>query len=194
MDLSLTPKKLSIPLIVLVLQLFLFISAPRIYGAGAGTAQALLVAYMLMTVSVIVFTGIKPEMVKGAFNPLGFLILFIGSSIIFLVFPKFLGFSTLGVASAIQYGIIQSFVVAYTEETVFRGIFPKFFGDIFSAILFGLFHWAVSGSFIFIIFATFAGLLFALIRDRFGIYASIGVHSAFNLKALGLLDQLVRGV
>lgn len=193
MDFSITPRKISIPLIVLLLQLFLFISASKIYGAGAEQAKALLIAYMLMTVSVAVFTGIRPDMVKGQFNPLNFFIFFFGSAVIFLAIPKLNLFATLGVASAIQYGIIQSFVVAYTEETVFRGILPQFFGDISSSVLFGLFHWAVSGSWIFIIFATIAGLLFSLIRDTFGIYASIGTHSAFNLKALGLLDQLVSG-
>lgn len=193
MDLSLTPKRISIPVVVLILQLFLFISAGRIYGAGAETARSLLLAYMLMTVSVAVFTGIRPDMVKGLFNPLNFFIFFIGSSIIFITLPLITGLATIGTASAIQYGIIQAFVVAYTEETVFRGILPQFFGDLSSNILFGLFHWAVSGSFWFVIFATGAGLLFAFIRDRFGLYASMGVHSAFNLKTLGLLDKLVRG-
>jgi len=193
MDLQLTPKKISIPIIVLILQLFLYISADKIYGAGATTAKALLLAYMLMIVSVSVFTGLRPDKVKGQFNPLNFFIFFIGSALLFLVIPQFNLFATIGVANAVTYGIIQCFVVAYTEESVFRGLLPTFFGDLNSSILFGLFHWAVSGSLWFLVFATGAGLLFAFIRDKFGIYASMGVHSAFNLKALGLLDTLVRG-
>lgn len=193
MDLSVTPKKLSIPLVVFILQLFLYISATKIYGAGAETASRLLITYMFMTVGIIVITGIKPDMIKGSFNPLNFFIFFVASTIIFIVFPALSGLATIGVASAVQYAIIQSFVVAYTEEVVFRGILPLFVRDVPAAILFGVFHWAVAGSFWFLIFATGAGLVFAFVRDKFGIYASMGIHSAFNLKALGLLDRLVRG-
>lgn len=197
-DYSIVPKRISIPLVVLILQLFLFISAPTIYGAGAQTAQALLLTFMFMTVAGAVFTGIRPDALKSQFKPLNFFIFFIGSTLLFIAlpFPSRLSlFATLGVASAVQYAIIQSFVVAYTEETFFRGLLPQFLGnDIIPAVLFALFHYSVSGGSIgFMIFAFVAGIAFSYIRDFFGIYASIGVHSAFNLKALGVLDQLVRG-
>jgi len=194
MNLKLVPKRLSISIVVLIFTLFLFISADKIYGAGAGTAKTLLIAYMIMLVSVIAFTGIRPDMVKGNFKPLNFLIFFLGSSLLFLVIPKFSAFATIGVANAIQFALIQAFVVAYTEETVFRGILPLVFGnDIIPAVLFGVFHWAVSGSVWFLLFATIMGLVFAFVRDRAGIYASMGIHSAFNLNALGILEKLVRG-
>lgn len=198
MDLRIIPKKISIPLVILILQLFLFINAPKIYGSGYQNAQTLLITYMFMMVSVAVFTGTRPDMVKGQRNPLNFFIFFIASTIIFITLPALTGlklFATLGIASAVQYGIIQSFVVAYTEESVFRGLLTSFgLGDIPSNILFALFHFAVSGgNWFFMLFAFGAGMLFSFVRDRYGLYASIGIHSAFNLKALGLLDQLIRG-
>lgn len=193
MNFTISPKKLSIPIVILIFQLFLYISADKIYGASAGTAKVILTAYMIMIVSAVAYTGIRPDKVKGLFNPLNFFVFFIGSAIIFTILPALGLFATFGTSLAIQYGIIQAFVVAYTEETIFRGILPDFFGDLWSSVIFGLFHWAISGSWWFVIFATSAGLLFAFIRDKFGLYASMGVHSAFNLKTLGLLDKLIRG-
>jgi membrane protease YdiL (CAAX protease family) len=194
MDWTLIPKKLNVTIVVLILQLFLFVSADAIYGSQSTTAKSLLIAYMLMTISVLVFT--RTTEIKGMRDTpqslINFFIFFVASALLLLILPVgSAGFGTL--KTAWGFGLIQSFVVAYSEEVMFRGVLPLYLGDIYSNILFGLFHWAVSGSIVFVLFAIAMGFVFSFVRDRWGIYASMGLHSAWNLKALGILAMLMKG-
>jgi len=194
MQWTLIPKRISVSLIVMLLQLFLFVSADRIYGSYATTAKGILIAYMLMTAVVIAITGFRPETIKGGKDFKWFFIFFLVTSFILVLIPLTFESEKLKIGALWGLGLIQAFVVSYTEETVFRGILPNFLGDIHSNLLFGVFHWAISGSIVFIFVAFGAGLCFAFIRDRWSIWASMGVHSAWNLKMLGLLDPLIKGV
>lgn len=193
MQLRLIPK-LSLGLFVLLLQLFLFINADAFYGASAEAVKDIILVYLLLQVSVIAITGFKPELMKtGIEGVWRFAFIFLVSAFIFLVFPpvKF-GFTF---QSLIGIVIIQCFVVAYTEEMVFRSMLPAIMkSDLWAAGMFGLFHFAVYGaSWIGIIIAVIFGLAFAFIRDKFGIFGAVGVHTSFNLKSLGILDALISG-
>lgn len=194
MNLWLVPRRIGISLVILLLQLFLFISADKIYGSYAGVAKNLLIVYMLMVVAVIAITGVKPETTKDIGNFWWFFVFFIFASVVLLMFKVNTPAGISGVSMFWGLGLIQAFVVSYSEETVFRGILPQWIGDIYSNVLFGLFHWAVSSSLWFMLVAIIAGFAFSFIRDKFSIYASMGVHTAWNLKMLGLLDPLLKGM
>lgn len=79
----------------------------------------------------------------------------------------------------------QAFVVATSEELVFRGILPQFLGWLPAQVVFGLFHFvAYGGDWSGILFATLAGTLFYLIARHTSIYTAMGVHTAWNIFAL----------
>lgn len=79
----------------------------------------------------------------------------------------------------------EAFIVAASEETVFRGILPYFVGWLPAQLIFGVFHYvAYGGDWSGILFASLAGMLFYQIAARSSIYTAMGVHTAWNIFAL----------
>lgn len=195
LDLRLIPRKeFGIGIAVAFIQLFLYINASAVYGDFAPQAQQTLTVYMLMLALVFGVTGMRPDIVQGGFErTYNFFLMFIATSMLLITIPWITG---VGLQNQSNMGVIilQVFAVAYTEEVVFRGILPNYVGDIWSSGAFSIFHWAVYGGSIgLLMFAFILGLFFSVITHFFGLMGAIGAHSAYNLKALGVLDDLMKG-
>lgn len=115
--------------------------------------------------------------------------------------------------------LYQIFYVANIEECVFREMLPIFLpniplwrkstfpqeeyvvirSEVTSALIFGIFHFA---SYFFLaketgqnlsvlmITAVLAGLMFQAVKNRFGLPASMGLHTGINVAKLGVLGVL----
>ena len=196
LDLRLLPKKqFGIGMLVLFVQLFLYINASAVYGEFAAVAKDTLLVYIIMLTSIVAVTGSRPDIIKGGFDrSYNFFLLFFATSFLLVTIPWIGGQFGLQNEGGIGVILLQVFAVAYTEEVVFRGILPEFLGDLSSNGLFAVFHYAVyGGSIPLVFFAFILGLVFAIIRQYFGITGAIGAHAGWNLKSLGVLDRLIEG-
>jgi len=136
-----------------------------------------------------------------------FVIFFIGTYVVLF----FMGLTGAIVSEALpkelfwQTVIVQVCVVATAEELMFRGVILEFMGVFMSAILFAVWHtwaygiryydfnWEAVGTQILpFVFAFVIGLLLAFIarEKRFGLPATIAVHSAYNLFVVGAFFSL----
>lgn len=196
-DLSLKPSRhFGLGIAVVLIQLFLYINADWVFGEIAPVAKNTLLVYILLQTVVIAVSGKRPEIVSGSFDRIwNFVLIFLVTAGILIVVPWVVEGWGLGATSSIPFMILQAFAVAYTEEIVFRGILANMLGDITSNVLFGVFHTSVYGASVpLIIIAVAIGFIFAVIRSKFGVMGAAGAHTAWNLKAMGILDALIKGV
>lgn len=112
-------------------------------------------------------------------------------------------------ALAIGFGSLHAFGKAYVEEASFRGVLMKRLGQagpILSSIIFGIFHanlafrnasqLVAAGELAQVavipyvlqvfMFLTIIGFVWALVARRFGLLASTGSHTAWNMVILGV--------
>jgi membrane protease YdiL (CAAX protease family) len=123
---------------------------------------------------------------------------FLVASIVFSFIPTSVASGFMGSIStkALGYGVLHSFVIAYGEELVFRGLFSKFLGGVWSSILFGLFHFGITGYVIKSVLALILllGLPAYYISKKVGLLGAVGYHFAWNMKAMGILDIVLKGM
>jgi len=205
----LKPKGLTIGLVVLIIQLFLWVNVTWIFGAYAPAVERTLLLYLLMQALTLAVYGGTLGTDKPSEGILQFIIGFSVTSMIMLplvfIAPGVTAFlaSFEVVVAVVGFGMLYAFVKAYVEELVFRDILPlrAGLGDIASSILFGGFHASAlmlaippkTGFEIFIGFALLAtlGYIWAkVVRDRIGIMGATGSHTAYNLFVLGVLASL----
>lgn len=195
-------KVLSLGLFIALLWGFLFVNAPGIYGDFAPQMRDIFNVYIglfVLVLGVLAMTGLKiriPEFSEPIRDQLikfvvGFVIT--GFLMMFVVFvvPTFSAVvaSTEIVILAAGFGLIHSFVKAFIEEIVFRSWLPSAFGlqVIGSSVVFGLFHFAVTGVNPFaMVYLMFAGFAFAVAHKYLGLMGATGAHTAHNIIALGL--------
>jgi len=187
---------LSVGLIILLLQLFLYINADAVYGTDAPKARNEIFVYLLLQVSVLSAFAIKlPTLNLSPAFFINFIVGFAIFSLFIMLIPKLtvLTMGAVGV-TALGYGFIHVFVKAYTEEVVFRNILPKIgLGHIISNVLFGFFHFAVSGgSVVTMIFLTVLGFVFTLFYKMLGTMGAVGAHVAYNSWVMGILKRIFR--
>ena len=207
-------KAMNVGFIILLIQLFLWISASYIYGEYAETVRNILIIYFFMFLITRVTLGGRPAGMSPRESWSGFLLAFVFTSAILLA----LGFASglFEVASltevtpaavgvtALGFGALHAFVKAYIEEDVFRSALPQAagLGDFVSNILFGLFHFSmlmtVGGLtletiWLPIIVLISLGMIWSVVRNHFGIMGSTGSHFAWNLFAFGALTSIFVG-
>ena len=112
-------------------------------------------------------------------------------------------FPQASIETALGFGALHAFVKAYIEESVFRDALPKAgLGDVISNVLFGMFHLAVLttvGGLTYlqallpITVLIILGLVWAGVRNIYGIMGSTGSHFAWNLFAYGALPRIFMG-
>lgn len=101
-----------------------------------------------------------------------------------------------GLTLALGFGFLHSFVKAFNEEVIFRGVLPRIMGkgiwpDIVSSIIFGIFHLAVTGaSILAMLLLMLLGFVWAMVRNRFGLLGAVGSHASYNVAVLGALPML----
>lgn len=195
LDLRLTPtSKFTLGIAIFGIQIFLLVNAGALFGSQAGVVKDTLLIYLVMQLGVMAFSQGKTRIQTNFDQLYNYLFLLLLGSIGLTLVPFVIegwGLSTSATIAAI---VMQLAVVVPVEETVFRDVLPDYMGDLLSSVAFGFFHLAVyDASIPLMVVAMGLGLVFALIRERFGIAGAMGAHAAWNLKALGILDQLIRG-
>lgn len=191
--------KFAVGIGILFAQLFLYINASAIYGPYAETVRNVMLAYFILLAILSPF--VIPILMKiGLQDVPAFSIGFVLTTIVMLVVPIVTGLTgeiESGLTLALGFGFLHSFVKAFNEEIIFRGVLPKVMGGsttagVVSSILFGVFHFAVTGGSIFAIaFLSVLGFIWWLVYKRFGLFGSTGSHFAYNLAALGVLSKLI---
>jgi len=185
---------LAVPLLVIsiIIELYLLVNGQVLFGSQWSQYQPVLVIYLIMSGVLIGFrnqsiqTGITLENAIIYFVPVFILTTVLVGSI---VVPN----PNITLTYSIVYIIFQIFVVAFTEELMFRGILINYIGVIPQAIAFALFHVAaystVGGLNIFaIVVALVMGLLFGYIVKLFpnkGLAVTWAMHAGWNV-AVGL--------
>ncbi len=185
----------SLGLLVILIQLFLLVNVDFIYGDQAPQMSRILNLYILLQVALLAFIAKKSPTGDISLSRVAI------SSLVFGLFGVVISFIPAAITGSLtlpvllQFGLLHGFVVAYTEELIFRWVLPIMIGigDLWSSVLFGLFHFAAyQASIPVILFAVFLGFVFTLFRSRWGLMAAVGAHTAWNYKATGLLQQILR--
>lgn len=185
--------KIPLGLIVVILQTFLYVNAGAIFPEPyVQQARDIILLYMIMTFAFTIATNYVPVDVKRPFwEELSvFLVSFFLFGAVLKAVPLSQGEHIFQVEQtlrvALPFMILFAFVVAYTEELIFRGVLPKFLGTVLSNALFALFHWyAYAGNIYSILIAFVFGMVFSFVAQRFGLMGAVGMHTAWNLKILG---------
>ena len=203
------PKGLTIGLVVLIMQLFLWVNVNWIFGGYAPAVEKTLLLYLLMQALTLAVYGGTLGTDRPSEGILNFIIGFSVTSMVMLplvfVAPGVTAFlaSFEIVVAVVGFGMLYAFVKAYVEELVFRDILPlrAGLGDIPSSILFGLFHASAlmlaippkTGMEIimgFVVLSCLGYIWAKVVRDRIGILGATGSHCAYNMWILGILASL----
>lgn len=195
-----TLSGLTLGVTVLILQLFLFISADWVFGAAAVTAKEILLIYFILQVAVYSTMGI-PEIFYKPLSELKTVFLYFILTVIVASFLKHT--IIMGMMASFEplravagFGFIYIFVKVFTEETIFRDILPKQVGHRVAQLLFALFHIAIlsvkfapsiAQMLIGLVFLYVLGSIWYRIYISGGAPASIGSHAGWNSIAGGLI-------
>ena len=195
------PTYLTMGVFVTILQLFLYVNAGAIFPKPyVQQAQQIILLYMVMTFGfsflyMYIPTIKKPLIPQAVQKPfwvelISFFVSFFIFAMVLKAVPLNTGTHVFAIENplriALPFLLLFSFVVAYTEELIFRGILPRIITDIGSNIIFGFFHfYAYSGNIYSILVAIIFGFVFSIVRDHFGLMGSVGMHTAWNLRIMG---------
>lgn len=208
--------KLSTGLLILIAQVFVWISADWVFGAQAEIARQIMLIYFVFWLVVRTATGTTPAAMKVKEHGLvNFLLMFIITAVALIVLSMALpmlgslsGSLEITIATVsvgtLGFGILHGFVKAYIEEDIFRDALPRAgLGDVLSNIIFAMFHLAVfftvynfgimqalGGA----ITLFILGMVWSQVRNNFGILGSTASHLAWNIFAMGALGMLIGSV
>jgi membrane protease YdiL (CAAX protease family) len=187
-------SSLKFPVLLLLLQSFLLVTAPFFIKAqSVRDYQFLVMVYMLMTVGMrvyagnVLFTGqgIGTNLMWFGIGLFATSLILTGGSGLIDVLQTF----QLSRGAPVWIAITQGAVIAASEETIFRGLLPKVLGVIGAQVAFGVFHLAAYGlNLTGIGMAIIAGFVFyfaAKYTNSLG--TAIGMHMAYNIWALGVI-------
>lgn len=201
-------NKITVNIFLLLLIAFSFVAADWLYGPYSSIVRNVMITYFILFLLVKAFTGAPIPMMGVTFPELGaFGFGFIATMIIVMFLP--IGFSgeisynTLKLAFG--FGILHGFIKAYIEEAIFRGMLMQRIGIVMSNIAFGLFHVGViimtlasgglavtlAGVLVPVITLTALGFVWSFMAQRFGFMSAVGSHLAYNLKAFGVLGEII---
>jgi len=186
--------KLPFSVWLLILQTFMLVNTEAFFpGDVAENARFVILTYMVFTLAGLTVFGKIPgwftlpaeialrHFVLGLLVTSATLMVFFSPAALQFIFP----YATYDpVRTNLALVFFQAFVVATSEELVFRGVLPTFLGWLPAQFLFGLFHFvAYGGDWSAILFATAAGILFYAIASSVSIYTAMGGHTAGNIYA-----------
>lgn len=207
---------LATGLIIIILQIFLWTNADLIYGSFAEPVRDVMLIYLVMYA--VVWAPLKHSpltFTAGRESFWNFVFIFIGTSAFLLLITVLPGITGLIAATSGQvvaaasvaglgFGALHAFVKAYIEESVFRDALPRIggLGDIWSSVLFGLFHFSIlitfSGLAVLeavmpMIILMALGYFWSKMRNGFGIMGATASHFAWNLFAMGVIGFVFTG-
>lgn len=197
-------RSATVPVLVIaiIIQAFLLVNGQLLFGSAWSGYETVLLLYMSLDAVflALAFTSTLPFLDIDVFNAtIIFTIVFLVSAFTFSSFFRLVPI-TVSVNNIILDFVFQIFVVAYTEELLFRGLLLNYIGVIPQGILFGLFHltsyytpaginWAS------IIVAMILGIAFGYIVKYFnsikqpgiGITITWALHAAWNIAIVTTL-------
>lgn len=192
----------TIPLLIVafMVDIFLLVDGNAVLGSQFSLYQPTLTIYLAMDSIMLGATKFVPE-IKISF--MSAMLFFVPAFVItVLIMGSYTGTVNLDNTKALgfQYYItqilLQVFVVALSEELLFRGIAEKYFGWIVQGILFGLFHieayqlegFSWTGVFIAMVFGLLMGYIVKVFSERGktsdGIAVTWGIHAGWNVAII----------
>lgn len=198
----------TVPLIIvaIVVDVFLLIDGTYILGSSFSSYQPILTTYLAMDSIMLAGTRFIKE-VNITF--MGAMVFFVPA---FVMTTLIVGSLTSSAATIITENrgfvyyiteiLLQIFVVALSEELIFRGILEKYFGWIPQGIMFGLFHltaysiegFSWEGVFVAMIFGLFLGYIVKIFSVRGktsdGLALTWGIHAGWNVAVILGVFQL----
>lgn len=204
-------NRMSLGLLVLLLQLFLFINISAFFPASMVSEMTILISTYLIVYGVLMAVPDQRDKLLNA--PLSqakyYVVTFLIAAAAFGILANFfLGSRTpdpgYGVVTAISTValsmiLVHTVIVAYVEEFFFRDFLYKQLGEsaFWSSLLFGLFHFAVYDfNVIAMIVASLLGYFFLVIKRRFtpnSNIANVAVHAAYNVVIIGVVNYILGG-
>ena len=201
---------LPVVVIAIVAELYLLVNGTAVFGAAFQGYQNIIEIYLLLLAGIFFASFILHSQLPVEKLGVGmFGLLFVPSFLLtfFLLdnvgVPNIINAKTLTLQQIVLQIIFQIFVVAFSEEMIFRGylqqvIFPKFnvrkTAFIWQGILFGAFHYAAySGLYGFTWISIFEAMVFGIMLGAIilmfqsfgkgyeGLGVTWGIHSAYNL-------------
>lgn len=205
---------ISFLLLVIFVEVFLWVNGGAIFPDWDATYGSVIQWYLIMTLAFAFFYGFTPlkkdigqplsQAVVGAL--LGAVIM-VGFMAVMVAF-KFFTPPDLDAGLVFQTILIQVFVVAFSEEVMFRGVVLHLlphkgklalFGIVGSALLFSIWHLyayqiqifnfdAVVANFGALLIPFILGVVFAVValKKGLGVPATVAMHSIYNLVILGV--------
>jgi membrane protease YdiL (CAAX protease family) len=186
-------SKFSIGIAVFILVLFFLVAGPLIFAETWGVWQNVFIVYLFFMVAGILFAREAFE-ISAIRWLLVFAVAAVGGYFAFsFVLPKYdAGFPTGNFLALLAF----SFTVAYSEETLFRGVLLEFgksrvgLGVVISALFFAIFHvaaYAGLGIVPFLVALAMGsafGFIYLATRSLAGTAVVVGLHMAWNLALL----------
>lgn len=187
---------ISYGVVLLLLNCFFLFTADSFFGGYASYVKGAIISYLLMNTAFIAHSDMKNPLfsVKLLDAFLKFSASFLLALTVFSFFHTVdLGYVTLSGVPRF-YLIFFSIVVAFNEDLFFCRILPDVFGikgvpfSVPVALIFALFHLSVYQLDMFqMLIAFIASCLFQVLANnpRFGLPVTSGLHTAYNLVAVG---------
>jgi len=183
----------SVPLIFLgvIVDLFLLVNGRIIFGSQFTAYQNVLLYYLVMLGAVFFFAGKTKQLnISIESAVIYFVPVFIIT--VLLVGDVVRSSATLVANQIVMQLFLQIFVVALSEEMIFRGVIINYIGVIPQGILFGLFHtaayYSIYGVDIYaMIMAMVMGVLWGYLVKMYpknGIAITWGMHAGWNIALL----------
>jgi len=183
----------SVPLIFLgvIVDLFLLVNGNTIFGSSFTAYQNVLLYYLVMLGAVFFFAGKTKQLnISIESAVIYFVPVFIIT--VLLVGDVVRSSATLVANQIVMQLFLQIFVVALSEEMIFRGVIINYIGVIPQGILFGLFHtaayYSIYGVDIYaMIMAMVMGVLWGYLVKMYpknGIAVTWGMHAGWNIALL----------
>lgn len=198
--------KIPFIFVLIAIELYFFINGKAHFVEWDDTYGNIITIYILMTLFFLLWSrrGVDQQIDRPFSQSIVWFVFFFIGTYVLMLFASIFGlFQTASIPSSLFWPtvIMQVCVVATSEELMFRGVMLDWVGPIWSSVAFAMFHgWAYgmiyhSGQFAIgaMAFAFVMGLILAMIakNKEWGISATIGVHSCYNLFITGALAGLL---
>jgi len=189
-------RQLPLTIWMFIALAFMFVNASAFVPQGEMERfRSVMTIYMIMLLLFLPYAkkavGYQLNLNKAiAYLAGGFVITVFVMTAFRAVIPALAG-QTYVVGAPIYFLVLHIFVVAFSEEMIFRGALSTLITPIPAAVAFGVFHVSAYGGSISSIFvAIVAGLVFFVIMKKTNIWAAIGVHAGWNSVMLGIFAMM----
>ena len=201
-----------IPLLVIsiLLEFFLLAAVSYLFGSAWNGYNNIIIIYLVVSIGLIIMSGTQQEFMRIEFFDavIVFVPVFFMTGLIVGSIYNTSGLTNLGVNYEIAQVLLQIFVVALTEELIFRGVILSYFPRpkcvVFQGVAFGLFHIAAYSTlngvnygalvFAIILGVVLGAIVFAVKNKSLGLSITWGIQAGYNVAVLTGLFSILGGV